>query len=80
VGGRLDVVRQQRAVALVYKRREHVINLLMVEAARGSNATALAEVQGYHLISWTEGGLAYWAVSDLNSRELGDFVQLVRRK
>jgi anti-sigma factor RsiW len=57
-----------------------VINLLMVEAARGSSATASAEVQGYHLISWTEGGLAYWAVSDLNSRELGDFVQLVRRK
>src|SRR4051812_24825340 len=31
VGGRLEVLHQQRAAALVYKRREHVINLFIAE-------------------------------------------------
>jgi len=35
--------------------------------------------QGYHLIHWTEGGLAYWAISDLNEKELEGVGQLVRK-
>jgi anti-sigma factor RsiW len=79
VGGRLDVIQQHRAVALVYKRRDHVINLFIAEGQTAS-ADRTAEEQGYHLISWVEGGLAYWAISDLNMGELTEFSALIRHK
>jgi anti-sigma factor RsiW len=79
VGGRLDYLDDRPVAALVYKRREHVINLFIWPSTPDSatNPPALTR-QGYHLIHWTGGGLAYWAISDLNEKELEDFVQLIR--
>jgi anti-sigma factor RsiW len=28
---------------------------------------------GYNLITWTQRGTTYWAVSDLNAKELDEF-------
>jgi anti-sigma factor RsiW len=79
VGGRLDYLGDRPVAALVYKRREHFINLFIwpssLDATKGP--TALSR-QGYHLLHGTEGGLTYWAVSDLNEKELEDFVELIR--
>ena len=36
--------------------------------------------QGYHAIHWTEGGFAYWAISDLNEQELQEFARLIQQK
>jgi anti-sigma factor RsiW len=80
VGGRLDVIRQQRVVALVYKRREHVINLFIVDSGGEAARDRTSESQGYHLITWGDRQLTYWAVSDLNARELGDFAAAVRHR
>jgi anti-sigma factor RsiW len=33
---------------------------------------------GYHVLSWTEGGVTYWAVSDVAPGELSHFVDLFR--
>lgn len=80
-GGRLDYVDNHTAAALVYNRRKHVINLFLWRtpgAADGAPRTLTR--QGYHLIHWTDGGLTYWAVSDLNEGELHEFVRLVRNK
>ena len=63
--------------ALVYKRREHVINLLIAEGG-GAPASQTQQMQGFNLISWTARGLSYWAVSDLQSAELESFVRLFR--
>ena len=30
------------------------------------------------VVDWSQGGLEYWAVSDLNAKELGDFARLYR--
>jgi anti-sigma factor RsiW len=79
VGGRLDVIRQQRTVALVYKRREHVINLFITDNGGTASPERTSEARGYHLISWSDRNLSYWAVSDLNPRELGEFATAVRR-
>ena len=36
--------------------------------------------QVYNLAYWTKSGMTYWAVSDLNSSELQEFVQLVQNQ
>jgi anti-sigma factor RsiW len=39
-----------------------------------------SEHQGYNLIRWSNGGMAYWVVSDLNLAELQQFVQLLQQQ
>jgi len=79
VGGRLDYVGDRPVAALVYQRRKHIINLFIWPSTPGSAPSPAALTrQGYHVIHWTEGGLTYWAVSDLNEKELEEFVQLVK--
>ena len=78
-GGRVDYISDRPIAALVYERRKHVINLFIWPSTPDSaTSPAALSRQGYHLIHWTEGGLTYWAVSDLNEKELEEFVQLVR--
>jgi anti-sigma factor RsiW len=80
VGGRLDYLDNRKVAALVYKRRDHVINLFEWPAGAAGDASPRGlPRQGYHLLHWREGGLNYWAVSDLNERELEEFAQLVLR-
>jgi hypothetical protein len=38
------------------------------------------ERQGYNLIRWSNGGMTYWAVSDLNLAELQQFAQLLQQQ
>jgi anti-sigma factor RsiW len=78
VGGRVDVVGGQRVATLVYKRRLHVINVFIWPAADSTSpGTTRAAVQGYNTVSWTVGGLTYWAISDLNARELAELQGLL---
>jgi anti-sigma factor RsiW len=75
-GGRVDVVRRSRGAALVYRRREHVINVFVAEGA-GARDRAW-QSGGYNVVRWSSGPLTYWAVSDLNAGELGEFAGLMR--
>ena len=34
-------------------------------------------LQGYNVISWAAGGMTYWAVSDLNAKELAQLQSLL---
>jgi anti-sigma factor RsiW len=53
---------------------------LFVARTDGTAAdTARATPSGYNVEHWTEGGQEYWAVSDLNQAELGEFAEAVRR-
>jgi anti-sigma factor RsiW len=79
IGGRLDYLGDHPVAALVYKRREHYINLFIWPSSSESDAgPAVLTRQGYHLIHWTDAGLTNWAVSDLNEKELEEFVNLIR--
>ena len=40
-----------------------------------SEPKGLTTKQGYHLIHWVEGGMSFWAVSDLNEAELTEFAR-----
>lgn len=80
LGGRLDYFNERPVAVLVYKRRQHLINLFIWrEGPVSDNDPQILERQGYHLVHWTKAGLAYWAVSNLNPTELEEFVRLARR-
>jgi anti-sigma factor RsiW len=79
VGGRLDYVDGKTVAALVYQRNKHPINLFITPAptSRSTSPTA-ASRRGYNVFSWTNNGMKYWAISDLNRGELSEFSELVR--
>ncbi|HET9793881.1 MAG TPA: anti-sigma factor [Thermoanaerobaculia bacterium] len=79
VGGRLDAVAGRPAAALVYSRRRHVIDVY-VRPAEGAPKAISRDWNGFHFAGWREGDLAFWAVSDLDRRELDRFVTLFRSR
>jgi mycothiol system anti-sigma-R factor len=76
-GGRLDYIDDKPAAALVYQRAKHAINLFVWKSEDGGEGSESR--RGYNVAHWSKGGLAYWAVSDLNRRELDEFVRLMRQ-
>lgn len=80
VGGRLDYLGNRRVAALIYRRRQHFINLFIWPSAHDSNeGKRTLTRQGYNLLQWTKAGMTYWAVSNINSGELQEFAQLVEK-
>jgi anti-sigma factor RsiW len=76
IGGRLDYIGGRSVAALVFHRNKHVINLFIwPESEKDSKPAASASLQGYNVIHWTNAGMTFWAVSDLNKKELMEFVQ-----
>ena len=63
--------------ALVYGRRQHIINVLLWPATSRTDGPAGRTRQGYHLLHWTSADYAYWVVSDLGLDELQDFAALL---
>jgi anti-sigma factor RsiW len=79
IGGRLDYLDHQPVAALVYRRQKHIINVFVWPAtSSGSDSSRPVTMRGYHLVHWNEGGMSYWAVSDLNTMELGQFARLLQ--
>jgi anti-sigma factor RsiW len=79
VGGRLDHVAGQLVAALVYQRRLHPINLYMWPAADRTAASDARSIRGFQVRHWIRNGMSFWAVSDLNDAELGEFVRALHR-
>ena len=76
IGGRLDYIGGRSVAALVFQRHKHVINLFIWPAKEmDSRPVAIAPGHGYNLIHWSDGEMTFWAVSDLNEKELMEFVQ-----
>lgn len=79
VGGRLDYVAQRPVAALVYRHRQHTINLFVwPDPSAGNRAAHRTSRQGYHIARWSQAGMNYWAVSDLNPESLETFSRLVQ--
>ena len=77
IGGRADYLDHQRAAVVVYQHGPHVINVFSwADSQRGLPANATRN--GYHLMFWKSGDLAYCAVSDSAPDELRGLVRLLQ--
>jgi len=74
-GGRVDYVDGRTVAALVYRHRKHVITLFLWPTREPARAIAASTRRGDNLVHWADGGMDYWAVSDLNAEELADFAR-----
>jgi anti-sigma factor RsiW len=80
VGGRLDYVGGRRVAALVYQRRQHLINVFLWPTSQRSDGERAPIVrQGYHLLHWSTPDYNCWMVSDLGMVELTAFASLMRQ-
>ena len=79
IGGRLDYVGGRTVAALVYQRQKHTINVLVSPVGDDRSAGDLAvTVRGFNVRHWIHEGMSFWAVSDLNSAELGEFANALQ--
>ena len=74
LGGRLDYLSDRPVAALIYGSDKHVINLY-VWPGTGEPLPKTATRNGYNTVHWSENGMDFWAVSDLEAQKLGDFVR-----
>lgn len=75
VGGRTDYVRGRAVPVVVYARRQHMINVYAWSARDETTSQPRESTRnGYHFVEWRESGVEYWAVSDVNAKELDAFV------
>jgi anti-sigma factor RsiW len=75
VGGRLDVVGGQSVAALVYARRQHVINVFVWPSVESDAALRAGSERGYTWVRWTRRGMRFWAVSDVAAVDLEEFAR-----
>jgi len=79
VGGRSDVVAHTAVPTLVYRHAKHLISLTAVPVpGRSDSGAASQSTGGYNILNWTNDGITYWAVSDIQSTDLSTFARLFR--
>ncbi|MGJ5034348.1 anti-sigma factor family protein [Bradyrhizobium sp. HKCCYLRH3059] len=80
IGGRLDYVDARAIGAVVYRRRQHIINLFVAQTSSTERRAARMDtIQGFNIRSWRDRGLSYWAVSDIGADELNEFGERFER-
>jgi anti-sigma factor RsiW len=81
LGGRLEYLDKRPVAVLVYQPRRHHIDLFIWPAKEESDSTLRTLTrQGFQLVHWTQAGMSYWAVADLELGELQEFARLVQEK
>jgi anti-sigma factor RsiW len=80
IGGRLEYL-ERPVAALVYRRRQHIINVLIWPSDSNSTQPLGPPLsrQGFNILHWTSSGMNYWVISDLNPTELRQFAQLLQK-
>ena len=77
VGGRLDYLDGRPVATLVYKYREHTIDVFMrpVDSGKPTASRRSATLRGFNVAHGSAGGMECWAVSDVNMDVLTSLVQ-----
>jgi anti-sigma factor RsiW len=79
IGGRLDYLQQRPVAALAYRHRQHIMNLYVwPSTSPRDQAPQASERHGFHLLRWSQDGMMFSAVSDMNPQDLADFARQFR--
>jgi anti-sigma factor RsiW len=79
LGGRIDYIAGRRVSAVVYLRRQHVVNVFVWPSTdTGALMPRHDTLKGYNLLVWNSGGMTYWAISDVNGEDLQQLQALLR--
>jgi anti-sigma factor RsiW len=80
IGGRLDYLDRTRVAVLAYRGRQHEIDVFVWPVASGSSGVSdLSRIsRGYGVVRWSDRGMNFCAVSDVEPAELQRLVALVR--
>jgi anti-sigma factor RsiW len=74
-GARIDVVGLEPVASLAYSNGKHLISVMEMPNARGLAAPVETHVErGYLALTWSDGAVTYWAVSDAAAEEMRTFV------
>ncbi|HEX4326571.1 MAG TPA: hypothetical protein VH105_07110 [Burkholderiales bacterium] len=78
IGGRLEVIAEEPVSTLVYRHKQHVINLHVLPARLGARYMSLksAQREGFNILTRAENGFVYVAVSDVNPADLTELLKL----
>jgi anti-sigma factor RsiW len=79
VGARVESLDGRSAEALVYRLRDHIVDVFVLPMADDDTPVATASLRGFNVSHWSHGGLRYCVVSDLPRRQLATFVRAVER-
>jgi anti-sigma factor RsiW len=80
IGGRLDVLNHTRVAVLAYRRRQHEIDVFIwpVEPGASGLSASTRASRGINAVRWSDGGMNFYAVSDVSTDELQHLVALMR--
>lgn len=80
VGGRLEHIDGRAAAALVFRRRQHAVNLIIWPSIISAVSARQAERNGYNVVAWSQVGLNFLVVSEIPSTELLEFAEQYRHR
>ena len=76
--GHLEHVLGRAVASIQYSRDGHLVNVLACPLRDGGSARSFHR-DGFNVVGWTDSQLQYWAVSDIDPRELSEFAVSFRR-
>jgi anti-sigma factor RsiW len=77
VGGRLDRVGEHESAAVVYRIRNHYVDLFMWRAPHDQvEAVRMTQARGFEVATWSSAGVRHTAISDVNRADLERFARL----
>jgi anti-sigma factor RsiW len=78
-GGRLDTLKRQPVATLVYRYRQHTIDVFVRPESSHAPPPALRTVRGFNVAHASGSGMDWLAVSDVSADVLAPFVQRLAR-
>ncbi len=78
IGGRLEVIGEESVSTLVYRHKQHLINIYVLPDRLGGRYLKLktAQREGFNMLTREENGFVYVGVSDVNPADLGELLKL----
>ena len=79
LGARVDYLDGRQVAVMVYKQRQHVVDVYVWPTRGADPEVRDASPRGFNVKRWKQGEMTYAMVSDLNRDELGVLAQALQR-